>query len=112
MALRDAGEGVLGDPKRLLSYLYDVAGPTNPGVMALDRQLDERLLAQLSVALAPPGAPSLRTARERVRRLLSDERGLDAGVADALADALAGIADRSMGRTEYGEEMHGLVQHG
>jgi len=36
---------------------------------------------------------------------------VDALPAD-LADALAGIADRSMGRTEYGEEMHGLVQHG
>lgn len=92
-----AGDGVLSEPKRLLSYVLDICDEDSIEVRVFERNCDRELLAPFvedchAAEGDQPGYPTAAVAR--ARQVLEYERGIGAAVAEGVCTGLGNALAR------------------
>ena len=88
--LRLGGTTLLGDPRRLVAYMLDIADQSRPEVRLAAQQINAELLTPLATASRAPSESSLLRARSHIEEVLIRDRFVSETYALTVADCLAG----------------------
>ena len=96
-ALSQSGIGLFSDPRRLQSYVSDIAREDTPELRVLCMNVDEELMAPVAAAVATGQMDELKRARNQVYLLLVEDRIIVENVARNVAWALTAAAAWALG---------------